>query len=126
MPRITHIALKVADIDSATKLYEDVFGFRYVETVQSKGHVSRQLSDGHLSLALMQYESEQSPEATLAGPGPCIHHFGLEVDDLAKYTADIVNAGCEILSGSPEKPPVKFRTPSGVIAELQPAGRFTK
>ena len=28
MPRIVHIAIKVDDLEKATKFYEDVFGFR--------------------------------------------------------------------------------------------------
>jgi lactoylglutathione lyase len=126
MSHITHLALKVDNIDSATKLYEGIFGFKYVETIVSKGHISRQLSDGVFSLALMQYESEESPEAMLAGPGSCIHHFGIEVDDLEKYELEIKKLGCQIISGSPLNPPIKFKTPSGIIAELQPTGRFIK
>jgi catechol 2,3-dioxygenase-like lactoylglutathione lyase family enzyme len=28
MPRIVHIAIKVEDLEKATKFYEEVFGFR--------------------------------------------------------------------------------------------------
>ena len=126
MPQITHLALKVDDVEAATVLYEKVFGFKYDRTIQSKGHISRQLSIGDFSIALMQYESEEAPEALFSGPGPCIHHFGVEVDDMGKYLEEIKKAGCEILGGSPEKPPIKFRTPDGIVAELQPSGRFAK
>ena len=125
MPQITHLSLKVNDVESATALYENVFGFEYQQTLQANGHISRQLSKNGFSLVLMQYESEQSSEALLAGPGPCIHHFGVEVDDMQKYEDAIRNAGCEIIGGSAEKPPIKFRTPDGIIAELQPAGKFS-
>ncbi len=118
MPRITHISLKVDDLESASALYESVFGFKYFSTAHSIGHVSRNLSDGDVYLTLMQYESEQSPEALLAGPGPVIHHFGVEVDNLAAYEDKLRSAGCEIISGSVSKPPIKFRTPAGIVAEL--------
>lgn len=41
--KIVHIALKVKDLESSTKFYEDVFGFRQVTTHRGKysGHVSR-------------------------------------------------------------------------------------
>ena len=39
----------------------------------------------------MLYDSESAPEATLAGEGPCIHHWGLEVDDRAEF-ARIIEA----------------------------------
>ncbi len=118
MPRITHISLKVDDLASASHLYESVFGFKYMSTAHSVGHVSRNLSDGSTYLTLMQYESEQAPEALLAGSGPVIHHFGVEVDDLDAYETKLRDAGCEILSGSVTKPPIKFRTPAGIVAEL--------
>jgi uncharacterized protein (DUF4415 family) len=45
-PRINHIALKVVDLETATRFYESVFGFRQVKTGRSRGHVSRHLTDG--------------------------------------------------------------------------------
>ena len=32
MARINHVALKVTDLEAATKFYENVFGFRQVKT----------------------------------------------------------------------------------------------
>ena len=74
MPRIVHIAIKVSDLEKATKFYEDVFGFRQTGTGYTRGHVSRHLTDGNIDLALMVYDSEDVEEAQLSGPGPCIHH----------------------------------------------------
>ena len=76
MPRIVHIAIKVPDLEKATKFYEDVFGFRQTETGYARGHVSRHMTDGNIDLALMVYDSEEVEEAQLSGPGPCIHHWG--------------------------------------------------
>ena len=53
MPRINHLALKVTDLEGATKFYENVFGFRQVGTGRSRGHISRHLTDGYVDLALM-------------------------------------------------------------------------
>ena len=46
--KIVHIALKVRDLESSTKFYEEVFGFRQVTTHRGKNseHVSRHLTDG--------------------------------------------------------------------------------
>src|SRR5215468_7589431 len=76
MPRIVHIAIKVDDLEKATKFYQDVFGFRQTGTGYARGHVSRHLTDGNIDLALMVYDSEDVEEAQLSGPGPCIHHWG--------------------------------------------------
>src|SRR6185312_16744903 len=53
MPRINHIALKVADLEAATKFYENVYGFKQVKTGRSRGHISRHMTDGYIDLALM-------------------------------------------------------------------------
>jgi ketosteroid isomerase-like protein len=63
MPRIVHIAIKVDDLEKATKFYEDVFGFRQTGTGYARGHVSRHLTDGNIDLALMVYDSEDVEEA---------------------------------------------------------------
>jgi len=67
MARIVHLALKVDNLDQATKFYEDVFGFRHVKTARNGQHVSRHMTDGNIDLALMVYDSEDAHEATLAG-----------------------------------------------------------
>jgi catechol 2,3-dioxygenase-like lactoylglutathione lyase family enzyme len=126
MPRITHIALKVDNLEKEWRLLTDVFGLRHASTVQSVGHVSHHFTDGTITLTLMKYESEESPEALLAGPGPCIHHIGLEVDEPAQYDARLREFGCEILGGSPQKMPIKFRTTDGIVAELLAADTIPK
>ena len=44
--RIAHVALKVTDLEAATKFYEDVFGFRQVRAGRPRGHISRHVTDG--------------------------------------------------------------------------------
>lgn len=124
MARIVHLAIKVSDIDKATAFYEKVYGFRHVGTEPSPGHVSRHLSDGTIDLALMQYDSESAPEATLAGRGPCLHHFGIEVDDPAAALAALKEIGCEIISGSLDALPIKYRAPDGTVAEIVSKSTF--
>ena len=123
MPRINHIALKVADLEAATKFYENVYGFRQVHTGRSRGHISRHMTDGAIDLALMKYDSEEAEEATLAGSGPRIHHWGIEVDDKSAYIEKIKQYGGTILS-RPEAGALKFRAPDGTVAEIVAAGRY--
>jgi lactoylglutathione lyase len=89
MPRIVHIAIKVDDLEKATKFYEDVFGFRQTGTGYARRHVSRHLTDGNIDLALIVYDNEDVEEAQLSGPGPRIHHWGIEVEDRDSYVAKI-------------------------------------
>jgi lactoylglutathione lyase len=123
MARINHVALKVTDLEAATKFYENVFGFRQVGTGRSRGHISRHLTDGYVDLALMVYDSEEDEEAKLVGEGPAIHHFGIEVDDHQGFAEKVVANGGKILS-KPGEVPIKYRAPDGTVAEIVPKGRY--
>jgi lactoylglutathione lyase len=120
-----HLALKVADLESATRFYEDVFGFRQTGTGHARGHVSRHLTDGAYDLALMVYDNEDVHEAQLSGAGPCIHHWGIEVEDRDATIASIIAHGGEIISDAKEGA-LKFRAPNGTVAEIVRAGRYRK
>jgi lactoylglutathione lyase len=124
--RIVHLALKVEDLEKATEFYKKVFGFQEVETRKTRDHISRHMTDGQLDFTLMKYdEGTRSAESLAAGEKPCIHHFAIEVDDVAGCTAGLKQYGCEIVS-DPGVIPVKFRGPDGIIAELVPAERYKK
>jgi len=126
MSRIVHLALKVDDLERTTEFYRKVFGFVEVNTEKVRDHTSRHLSDGRLDLALIRYDAgAQSAESKAAGEGPCIHHFAVEVDDLAAATRAIKSYGCEIIS-DPGVIPVKFRAPGGTVCEIVPKGRYKK
>ncbi len=125
MPRINHIALKVTDLEAATKFYENVYGFRQVKTGHSRGHISRHLTDGYIDLALMLYDSEDDPEAKLVGPGPAIHHFGIAVEDREATLAKIEANGGVILSRR-DAGTVKYRAPDGTISEIADPDRYEK
>lgn len=122
-PQLMHIGVKVNNLEEVSSFYEKVFGFEQTGTSRPiNGHTSRHLTDGAFDLALMQYDSEDAPEARLAGEGPCIHHLGIRVDDPQSYIPKLIEAGCEILS-KPGAKTVKFRAPGGIIAEVS---RFDK
>jgi catechol 2,3-dioxygenase-like lactoylglutathione lyase family enzyme len=123
MSKIYHIAVKVPDIDKAKAFYKNLFGFEELKQSKVRDHTSCHLTDGVIDLAIIQYDSEDSPEAGLSGDGPCIHHFGVEVDDLETSNSQLKEMGCEILS-KPGVLPIKFRSPFGVVAEISPTGYF--
>ena len=124
MSRIVHLALKVDDLERTTQFYREVFGFSEMSTDRVRDHTSRHLSDGAIDLALIQYDAgTQSAESRAAGEGPCIHHFAVEVPDLAGAEKRIRALGCEIIS-DPGVVPVKFRAPGGTVCELVPKGRY--
>ena len=123
--RIVHLALKVMDLERATRFYEDVFGFRQTGTGHARGHVSRHMTDGAFDLALMVYDNEEVHEAQLSGAGPCIHHFGIEVPNRDATMSNIVAHGGQIIS-DPKEGALKFRAPNGVVAEIVRAGRYRR
>src|ERR1700751_2274606 len=123
MARINHVALKVTDLEAATKFYENVFGFRQVATGRSRGHISGHLTDGYIDLALMVYDGGDHEEAKLVAAGPAIHHFGIEVDDRRGFIEKIEANGGTLLS-KPDSGTVKFRSPGGTIAEIVDVGRY--
>jgi lactoylglutathione lyase len=123
MPRVVHIAIKVDDLEKATKFYEEVFGFKRTGQGHARGHISRHMTDGNIDLALMLYDSEDVEEAQLAGPGPCIHHWGIEVEDRDAYIAKIRENGGTIISDLKEGA-LKFRAPDGTVAEIVGTGRY--
>jgi len=126
MNRIVHLALKVENLEQATEFYKKVFGFKEVETRKTRDHLSRHMTDGQLDFTLMKYdEGTKSAESLAAGEKPCIHHFAIEVDDVAGCTAGLKKYGCEIIS-DPGVIPVKFRAPDGIVAEIVPAKRYKK
>jgi lactoylglutathione lyase len=126
MNRIVHIALKVDDLKRTTKFYEKVFGFKESKTEKVRDHTSRHLSDGVIDLSIMQYDAGTgSAESRASGEGPCIHHFAVEVDDLAEAEKEIRAYGCEVIS-DPGVIPVKFRAPGGTVCEIVPKHRYAK
>ena len=123
--RIVHVAIKVMDLEKATAFYENVFGFRQLTTHHARGHYSRHMTDGETDLALMIYDSENEAEAKLAGAGPCIHHWGIEVADRAAFAKLIEARGGTILS-KPDANALKVRAPDGNIFEIVETGGFEK
>jgi len=124
--RIVHISLKVDDVQRTGDFYSQVFGFVDAETRRTRDHVSRHMSDGEIDFTLMKYDAgSRSAESRAAGEGPCIHHFAIEVEDIAASTEAIRARGCEIVS-DPGVVPVKFRAPGGTVAELVPVGRYKR
>jgi lactoylglutathione lyase len=123
MSRVVHIALKVNDLEQATKFYTEVFGFKETKTGRSRGHISRHLTDGNVDIALMVYDDPNSEEAMLAGDGPRIHHWGISVDDQDAAAEKIRQHGGEVFERF-GKGALKFRAPDGTLCEVVKEGRY--
>ena len=69
------------------------------------------------------YDCEEAPDAQLSGVGPCIQHWGVEVDDIQAAAETITQLGGEVMSPL-DAGVVKFRAPDGTIAELVQTDRY--
>lgn len=125
--KVKHIAIKVDDLEKAADFYINTLGLEHVSTIHKEGakgaRTSKHLTDGYLDITLIEYASDASEGANWAGTGPCIHHIGIEVEDVDGMTTKIIDAGAEVMS-DPGRIPVKFRSPAGPLAEIVPVGRF--
>jgi lactoylglutathione lyase len=124
MKRIVHLSLKVEDIETAGNFYPTMFNFQDAVTKKTQDHTSRHMTDSEIDLTLIAYDKDTvSAESTAARQGPCIHHFGIEVEDLEKSLHAIEENGGVVIS-DPGVIPIKFRAPGGTIAELVEMGRY--
>jgi catechol 2,3-dioxygenase-like lactoylglutathione lyase family enzyme len=76
-------------------------------------------------MALMVYDNEDVHEAQLSGAGPCIHHWGIEVEDREGTIKAIKENGGTIIS-DPDEGALKFRAPDGTVAEITRLGRYKR
>jgi lactoylglutathione lyase len=122
-PRISHIALKVDDLEATAKFYMDVFGFTKIAQHRDGDHVSFHMTDGNLDLALVKYDTADSVIGSAAGDDPCIHHFGIDVPNIPTYKKKLEDQGVETFNDptNPKVPVWKFRAPGGGgICEIGP------
>jgi catechol 2,3-dioxygenase-like lactoylglutathione lyase family enzyme len=120
--RIRHIALVVKDLEATADFYEKALGLK--RSPMSEGPTARRIymSDGHVNLALLQYKGETGSGLKDAASFVGMHHFGFQVDDLAKQQKIIEQAGGKFFFdlGKPEDDDFerKFRDPNGIIFDI--------
>ncbi len=116
-PKIVHMAVRVADVDTAARFYLDVMGMRELARVNVKNLTAVHMTDGNVYLSVVQYHSDATAESRVAGPGPCIHHLGMEVPDPERFWEFLQTQGCSPVS-PPGEIPIKFLMPDGILAEI--------
>ena len=122
-PRLTHIAIKVEDVQKISMFFERVFGFVVFAEYWERDHLAKHLTDGTLDLAIVRFD-KNTDASRASGSGRCIHHFGIDVPEreMRVYTKRLLDQGCEFIS-DPGAVTVKFRLPGGgALAEIAPIG----
>ena len=122
-PQIVHFAIRVDNVDSSAKFYKSAFRMRELARLNVKNLTAVHMTDGYIYLSVVQYHSDETAESRVAGPAPCIHHFGMEVSEPTTFFAELQKQGCELISPEGEVP-IKFHTPDGIVAEICPPNYF--
>ena len=129
MARIRHIAIATRDLEATTQFYIEGLGLKQVGKVNTPTSEGYYLSDGHVNLAILKfkYDDPATTEGMLKYTG--IHHFGVEVENMAEAQAQIEKAGAvhRPYPGTEEMAKrgnveVKFSGPDGVTIDLSEHG----
>jgi len=115
--RITHLAIKVRDLDSAAAFYRNVFGFEEVTTVPKHQRASRHMTDGNFDLSLSIDDDTKVADGQRPGAGPRLDHWGVEVGDPESVATKIIENGGEIVRKS-DKATI-FRAADGTLGEMR-------
>lgn len=99
-PKINHIAIVVADIDQALRVYQDAIGLPLEHISEEPGEAVRVafLPTAGGEIELIQPTTPDSGVAKfLAKRGEGLHHICLEVEDIEAVTGQMAAQGMEIL-----------------------------
>jgi len=127
MARLRHFALVVRDLEKSAKFYENVFDLKRVGQEKLDFAAAIYLSDGTINLALLNYFGERGSGLNDAKNFVGAHHFGFQVDDIAKAQQRIEEAGGTFffdLGNDQEKENFerKFKDPDGIIFDISKKG----
>ena len=125
--RLRHIAVVVKDLQKAAEFYERVFELRRVGEETLDFACAVYLTDGVMTLALLNYKGERGSGLKNWKEFVGAHHFGFQVDDLAETQRRIEAEGGQFffdLGNDAEKENFerKFKDPDGVIFDISKKG----
>jgi len=119
MAKLRHIALSVKDLQESAKFYEEAFGMKRVR----ESDVAVMLSDGVVSLALLNLKANDNAPDGRGSDYVGLHHMGFMVDSVPEVS-DAVEAAGGIYHGQIKNvgqgPDYerKFRDPNGVVIDV--------
>ncbi len=135
MARIKHIAITTADVDATAKFYIDTMGLKEVGKVTSPNAKGYYLSDGHINLAILNFQNDQVAGVERGKEFYGIHHIGFEVDDLEEIKQTLadngsapredINAALGLHMGGDKRKlnvETKYSAPDGVIIDVSEIG----
>lgn len=128
LTKIEHVALAVADLEAAIRLYTDVWGLplEHREVVEDQGVEEAMFRIGESYIQLL---APLSPETTVGKfiekRGEGLHHIAYEVDDIEAALESLKKSGAQLIDETPRRgsrnTKVAFvhpKTNRGVLVEL--------
>jgi methylmalonyl-CoA/ethylmalonyl-CoA epimerase len=127
--QLRHVAICTKKPKETAAFYADVFGMEIVETQEDDDGTVIFCSDGHISLALLDYRTDAAAHAMHIDGGAAfvgMHHLGFVSSDPDVAAKDIAEKG----QGEVMMPPegvgsdqgvhfeYKIRDPNGIIVDL--------
>ncbi len=101
-PRIAHIGLAVADLESALRFYRDVLEVETATSGTADGADMVSVRLGNADVELMTSASTDTPVGRfLAKRGPGIHHLCLRVPDLDRALERCRELGYRLIDAAP-------------------------
>ncbi len=127
MARLRHFAIVVRDLDKAATFYTNVFDLKEVGREELEIGSGVYLSDGVINLALLQYNGTEGSGLADVENFVGAHHFGFQVDDLAKTQERIEAAGGKFFfdlgdNANEKNFERKFKDPEGIIFDISKNG----
>ena len=127
MTKLRHIAIAVPDVERSAQFYEKVFEMERVGTTESELATGIYLSDGVISLALLNYKTDEAAGKERGKDYVGVHHVGFWVDDLDDMEKSIEQSGGTFFLDLPEAKDSlyyekKYRDPDGIIFDISHNG----
>jgi methylmalonyl-CoA/ethylmalonyl-CoA epimerase len=104
MPRLNHIAVLVASVDEAARLFTNVWGLEPADIVilEKQGIRTATYRFDNITVELMEPYGDDSVVArSLEKRGPGIHHMAVEVDDVASRMDALKADGLSFTTDAP-------------------------
>ena len=129
--KLRHLALSVPDRYAAAEFYEKIFEMDRIAENETPDAKVIYLSDGVMSLALIEYQSDMAAgkETSRDGAGKefiGIHHMGFWVDDVNETQSRINTNGGTYMMGETGSGKgfyeIKYRDPNNVIFDITDNG----
>ncbi len=134
MPKIKHIALSTQDVEKTARFYIEVFGMKEVGKIDDPGTRGCFLTDGAISLAILNFKNDEAAGVERGKAWCGIHHFGFQVESLEAIGEKLDAAGSrrrhdvERALGVEDKPrtegnvEVKYTGPDRVMLDVSETG----